>query len=411
MSLFGPDTRLPGLVPEGIARHAVLVEPAELPADPHPAADAPARPLVRPRRRREPRRRPRRRLHLPVLSPAGARTARLGDGGIGASPAPAFSPRACSPATSRCWRPTPHCRCSSGSPSGAPPRTRRAALRLNLVALAAAAGCVMVAGHPQVPVYAVAATLVYLAARLPVRRSAVAGGGAGRGRGVRGVRAVPHAPTHRPQHARLLSLERAANDVPFPAWRLKAFVLPWADGWPSNVVAAGQHLPFTRGEEPLFWETVCYVGWMPLAAAAFVAARRIAFRQRPDRRWLVVAVLIGAGGAGLRTAPRPALLPGGPWTILRSPARQAYLTTFALSLWPRAGRSRALATIRRPAFGPRARGRRRGDRRRACRATRSTSAATRPRSAGSSRTPRSSPRTPIIPRGPGSRSTSTSCTR
>ena len=79
--------------------------------------------------------------------------------------------------------------------------------------------------------------------------------------------------------------------MPFPAWRLKAFVFPWADGWPANVVAAGQHRPFTGGEEPLFWETVCYVGWLPLVAAAFLAARLLLFRRRPERRWLVVALI------------------------------------------------------------------------------------------------------------------------
>jgi hypothetical protein len=133
---------------------------------------------------------------------------------------------------------------------------------------------------------------------------------------------------------RVLSLEPAANDVAFPLWRLKAFVTPWADGWPS-LVAHGSaygaaHVPFARAEQPVFWDTVCYAGLLPLAAAAALALRAAVARRVPAAPWVFVAV-VGAG-ALLLALGRPGSGDDASWTILRSPARQAYLTVFALAL-------------------------------------------------------------------------------
>jgi hypothetical protein len=204
-------------------------------------------------------------------------------------------------------------------------------LRVNLAILALSAGAVMLAGHPQVPLYAVGTTMLYLAARAPLRRAGLAVGAI-----VAGVACASFALLPMLQligrSTRVLHLDPAVNDVPFPAWRLKAFAFPWADGWPAGVIRSVPNVPFTRApQEAQFWETTVYVGWLPLLALVLLAARAIARRQMPARRLLVLGIL---GAAALLLAmPGPrSLLPGGPWTILRAPARQAYVTVFALSV-------------------------------------------------------------------------------
>src|SRR4029078_4460955 len=77
--------------------------------------------------------------------------------------------------------------------------------------------------------------------------------------------------------------------------------------------------------------TVCYVGIVPVAAVALLAATALFRRRRPAEPWAVFAVV---GVAALVTAlpvvqQWVAKLPG---TFLRSPSRQVYVTTFALAL-------------------------------------------------------------------------------
>src|SRR3954468_23419544 len=114
---------------------------------------------------------------------------------------------------------------------------------------------------------------------------------------------------------RILALAPPRNDVYFPLWRLKAFLRPWSD------------VPVERY---IFWDTTCYVGWLPLAAAAALLLRCAVTRRAPKGPWLFLPAL---GVLALLLAfPRPWAGAGGGGTTLRSPARQVYLTVFTRSL-------------------------------------------------------------------------------
>lgn len=207
--------------------------------------------------------------------------------------------------------------------------------RLRLLAMGLATLAVSLAGHPQLPIYAIAVTACYLLyrdfSRRAVKRLAVLilGGSAA------AFVLWPMSLLVR-QSTRLLDLDVPLNDVTFPFERLKAFVLPWADGWP---LAAVKRLPADAfsgyPSVGYFWDTVCYVGVLPVAAAvvllAVATARKCAGRRVPHRPWSFFAV---CGAVALLTAlpPLQSLLHQIPGTILRSPARQTYITIFCLSL-------------------------------------------------------------------------------
>lgn len=201
--------------------------------------------------------------------------------------------------------------------------------RLRLLALGLATGALMLAGHPQLPVYAVGAALLYLPVRLPWRTAAAAVAAMTAGVGCAAFALYPMALLIG-RSTRVLPLASSPNDVWLPPWRLKAIVVPWVDGAPEMVAHAGPG-PFTRADHAVFWDTVNYVGWLPLAAAAVITIRLVITRRLPTSPWLFIAVL---GAAALLLAlPRPwADGPGGGWTLLRSPARQTYFTVFALAL-------------------------------------------------------------------------------
>jgi hypothetical protein len=187
-------------------------------------------------------------------------------------------------------------------------------VRVDLLALALATGFVMVAGHPQLPIYAVGAALLYLPVRLPWRKSLTAAASMAAGVGCMSFVLLPMAKLVG-RSTRILALAAPRNDVYFPLWRLKAFLRPWSD------------VPVERY---IFWDTTCYVGWLPLAAAAVLLVRSLVTRRPPKGPWLFLTAL---GVLALLLAfPRPWAGAGGGWTILRSPARQVYLTVFTLSL-------------------------------------------------------------------------------
>lgn len=189
--------------------------------------------------------------------------------------------------------------------------TRRE-FRLNLLVLGLAAGAVMLAGHPQVPAYAVAAALLYLPVRTCWRRAGLGAAAMFAGIACGSFVLFPMALLIG-RSTRALPLDPPANDVYFEPWRFKAFVLPWAD------------FRETYG----FWDTGCYVGLLPLAALAFVAARCLITRRLPKGPWLFLALL--GGMALLLALPRPWSGDGG-LTIFRSPSRQLYLTLFSMAV-------------------------------------------------------------------------------
>jgi hypothetical protein len=141
--------------------------------------------------------------------------------------------------------------------------------------------------------------------------------------------------------SRTLPLDPAANDVALPYHRLLAFIAPGIDGWPDGINTAAHHL-FTRYPQPAyFWDTFGYLGFLPLVAAIVLAGICIAQRRMPSSRWLFLA-LIGAvallGALPIVADWRDALHV----TILRSPARLIYVSTFSLAAAFGAGVDRLL---------------------------------------------------------------------
>lgn len=189
----------------------------------------------------------------------------------------------------------------------------RRALRLNLLALALTAGATMLAGHPQLPVYAVAAALLYLPVRTDWRRSVCGAMAMAAGIACMSFVLFPMARLIG-RSTRVLPLDPPANDVYFPLWRFNAFVVPWADEYP---------------EAYWYWDTACYVGLLPLAAVAVLALRCLITRRLPKGAWLFLTVL--GVMALLLALPRP-WSAGGGLTLFRSPARQLYFTVFTLGM-------------------------------------------------------------------------------
>lgn len=202
-------------------------------------------------------------------------------------------------------------------------------------ALAFAGLCGALAGHPQLPLYAAVVTGLYLLYRGPLRTALRLNTVLGLGMACGAFVLWPMLSLIR-RSTRVLALDPATNDVSFPYGRLGALLLPWKDGWPEAALAA-QGRPFTGyPNDAYFWDTVCYVGWLPLAAAVFLLVRAARRRERPPAPALFFAA---AGVLALLTA-LPVVqefverIPG---TILRSPARHVYVTTFALALAAGAG--------------------------------------------------------------------------
>jgi hypothetical protein len=199
-----------------------------------------------------------------------------------------------------------------------------------LLALGLAAAAVSLAGHPQLSVYALACTGIYLLYRDPGRRVWKRGAALALGPGIAAFSLLPML-LLLSRSTRFLELDPPDNDVALPWRRIAAFALPWRDGWPAVV----ERLPaqeFVGYPNPAyFWETVCYVGLLPLAAVAFLALRCVLQRRRPSGVGLFFAVL-GAASLLLALSELQAVLKLVPGTFLRAPARQLYMTIFALSL-------------------------------------------------------------------------------
>ena len=216
-----------------------------------------------------------------------------------------------------------------------------------LAALAAATACVVVAGHPQLPAYAVASALVYLLWVGPRRR-------ARQGAAAMVLGAAATLVVWWPmlgligRSTRVLPLATAENDLALPYSRLGAFFLPWKDGWPDAVQRAPAEAFSGFPNDAWFWDTVVYVGILPWLAVLGLLVAVVLRRRWPSRRASFHACLgIGSLLLALPLAREfTALVPG---TYLRSPARLVYLTSFALSLgagaaleaWLRAERPRA----------------------------------------------------------------------
>jgi len=233
------------------------------------------------------------------------------------------------------------------------------ARRFDLGALAIASACVVVAGHPQIPAYSVGAAFVYIWWR---------GRGAALGDRVRvsaamllgiGLTLAAWWPMllFIGRSTRILHLAPPDNDVFMPWSRLLALIMPGIQGWASPMDLSDQH-PFTGyPNASWFWDTASYIGLLPLIAVVGLAIRALVRGRLPDWRWRFLAILgtVALLGALPVGTPILHLLPG---TLLRSPARLLYLSTFCAAValgaavdavralrWPRGALHTGIAII------------------------------------------------------------------
>jgi hypothetical protein len=204
-----------------------------------------------------------------------------------------------------------------------------------LAAIAVSVACICLAGHPQLPTYALLSAAVYAFYRTRSSKYAPARwrifGAMALGVGLASFALIPFALLVR-RSTRVLALDAPYNDISLAPWRLWSLLYPWANGSPPEW--NGTHA--FPGPSSAFWDTVCYMGLLPLLAAVFLLVRCIVRRKWPARPALFLALL---GLIALVTALTPvhkltSLIPG---TYLRSPSRQLYITTFCLALASGAG--------------------------------------------------------------------------
>ena len=204
--------------------------------------------------------------------------------------------------------------------------TAPASRRRDLAALAIAAGCFAVAGHPQIPAYSLAAAALFIAFRPGARDRFRAIAALALGAGATLAAWWPMLLLIR-RSTRVLDLNPPSNDVTLPYRRLLALIRPGIDGWPASLDLVGA-IDFHGYASPAwFWDTASYVGLLPIAAIAWLLVRMVTRKRLPAWPWGFLAVM---GAAGLFFA-----LPVGdflhrivPVAVLRSPARLLYLSTF-----------------------------------------------------------------------------------
>jgi hypothetical protein len=215
-----------------------------------------------------------------------------------------------------------------------------------LAVIAIASACVMLAGHPQLPIYAIAVASVYALWRGRFPQTLWVWSGTVIGVAIAGFALAPMAMLVG-RSTRVLSLVAPSNDLSMPYGRLAAFFLPWRDGVPP-LLDSDRVTPFT-GYPSLayFWDTVCYTGLLPWVSIALLFCYSARSELGPiGKRIALFMVLLGVAGIALSLPfirQVTALIPG---TFFRSPARVIYLTEFALAIALGTAVHWAMATVR-----------------------------------------------------------------
>lgn len=198
-----------------------------------------------------------------------------------------------------------------------------------ILALGISTTCIMLAGHPQLSIYALGAASLYALWRVGIRRAIVPLASMALGVGCAAFALLPMFLLIG-RSTRILPLDRAGNDLALPYRRLLGFFLPWLDGAAMPLPRANTRL-FTYPDAAIFWDTFCYAGWTPWIAVLFLAVVLIRKRVRLAG---VALFLLALGVAGIVLAlpivqQISSFIPG---TLLRSPARLLYFTEFALAM-------------------------------------------------------------------------------
>jgi hypothetical protein len=212
------------------------------------------------------------------------------------------------------------------------------------LALALISGSVMLGAHPQLPIYALLSASAYALWRL--RRSRLACAAASIVLGIAlGAFALYPMLKLIARSSRVLALDDPGNDVWMPYGRLLAFLFPWRDGAAALVSRPEGVVDFHGyANATFFWDTVCYVGWLPLVAVIALTAMAIRARRAPRGPAAFIAIL-GALALVLALPFAHTLLPSASFIVLRSPARLLYLVSFALALAAGALIERVLALL------------------------------------------------------------------
>ncbi len=205
--------------------------------------------------------------------------------------------------------------------------------RAELALLAVSCTCVVVAGHPQVPAYAMVCAFVYVAwhgrgvaGRVRARVAGAMALGVGMALTFWWPMLLLIAKSTRIQH-----LAAPDNDVAMPYSRLLALIVPGIQGWAEPVELADKN-PFTGyPNNAWFWDTASYVGILPLVAVVGLLVWCMVRRRMPGWRG---RYLTGMGVAALVCSLPLAepLLHALPGTFLRSPARLLYISTFCAAV-------------------------------------------------------------------------------
>jgi hypothetical protein len=196
--------------------------------------------------------------------------------------------------------------------------------------LAIASACLVLAGHPQIPAYAMAAALLYVIWRGRGWLRARLAGALILGSSLALAAWWPMLLLIR-KSTRVLDLDPPDNDIVFPYRRIWSLFAPGSDGWPSGFTGHAAHAFSGYPNLAYFYDTASYIGLAPIVAVAALLLL-CCFRKRlPASRFLFLAVV--GSVAFLGALPLLDFLRElSPALILRSPARLLYLTTFSLAV-------------------------------------------------------------------------------
>jgi hypothetical protein len=216
--------------------------------------------------------------------------------------------------------------------------TRAGRHRWDVAWVAIATACTVLAGHPQIPAYAVGTTLLYIVWRGRRWLRARLAGALILGSALSLAAWWPMLLLIQ-KSTRILDLDPPDNDIVFPYRRIVALFAPGIDGFPMSF---GRRLFHGYPNFAYLFDTASYIGLAPFAAAAALLAF-CCFRKRwPDGRFLFLAAVGLAAFAGaLPLLDFVRDLSSA--VIFRSPARLLYVTTFSLSVALGAGVDAVLA--------------------------------------------------------------------
>jgi hypothetical protein len=216
--------------------------------------------------------------------------------------------------------------------------SRAARHRWDIGWLAGVTTCVVLAGHPQIPAYAVGAAMLYVIWRgrgwLRARLATAIGLGA-----AMGLAAWWPMLLLIQKSTRILDLNAPDNDIVFPYRRILALFVPGIDGWPAGF---GREVFHGYPNGSYLFDTASYIGLAPIIAAAALLTLCLVLKRMPESRFLFLALLgIGAFVGALPLVDFLRHISSA--VIFRSPSRLFYLTSFSLAVALGAGIDALLA--------------------------------------------------------------------